>query len=116
MPGRPLTMLRKVEAFEVAADKLASAVLKTIPAQYQKSSCAGDFIAETWRDARDAAIRASLMIGDLGEALREKAGVRSDCPDAGRAGPVEHPSGSGGQSTVTEDVEPTEIKRSEDSR
>ena len=35
MAGRPKTMVKRVERFEVAAFKLADAIFQTIPEQYQ---------------------------------------------------------------------------------
>ena len=80
MPGRPRMMLRGVERLEVAAYDLANAVFQTIPDQYRTRPDGDDFIAETWKEALHAAIHAWTMSGDLGDTLREKAGIRGDGP------------------------------------
>ena len=82
MPGRPRTMLRRVERLEVAAYELANAMSQTIPDQYRTRPDGGDYTAETWKDALDAAIHAWTMIAELGDALREKARIPGDGPTA----------------------------------
>ena len=92
MPGRPRTMLRRVERLEVAAYELANAVFQTIPEQYRPRRNDDDYIAEMWREALDAAIGAWGRTADLGEALREKAGIPGYGPT------VEMPAGTARQS------------------
>ena len=83
MPGRPRTMLKKVDRLEVASWELADGVFQAIPGQYRTRPSNGDFIAESWKTALGAAIHAWMMFADLGDALREKAGIPGDGPTAG---------------------------------
>gem|GEM_PF-6539129 len=76
-------MLRRVERPEVAACELANAMCQIIPDQYQTRPDGEDSIALTWKDAWDAAIGAWTTIADLGNALREKAGISGEGPTAG---------------------------------
>lgn len=78
MPGRPRTMIRKVEALEEEALDLVLAVTKIMPAQYQGEVSDRDVVGQTWVSARVAALRAWQAIDTLLELLRERAGIPGD--------------------------------------
>ncbi len=82
MAGRPRTMVNRVERFEVAAFALADAIFQSIPQQYRHGYEAGDWIGESWNEGLKAAVRLWTTVEDLGDLVREKAGIERDGPTA----------------------------------
>ncbi len=78
MPGRPKTMARKVTELEERALVLEGDMAELIPDQYlEHADCGADplGLAQAWRNASDAALNAYCALAELGDILRNKAGI-----------------------------------------
>lgn len=82
MAGRPKTMLTRAEQLEVVAFKVADALLQRMPRQYDEEIAPDDCLGEAWRDAYRATMHSWLMLADLADLLRRKAGLQGDGPTA----------------------------------
>ena len=80
MAGRPKTMAKRVDCLEVAAFQLVDAILQTIPEQYQADFEKGDLVGQAWNESYNTAADLWMAIGDLGELLRKKAGIKGEGP------------------------------------
>jgi hypothetical protein len=80
MAGRPRTMARKADRFEILAFNLADEIFRTIPKQYRQDPGLNDVVGQSWKECLDAAIHFWMMAGDLSMTLRDKAGLPEDGP------------------------------------
>ena len=87
MAGRPRTMVRKIEALELAAYELAEKLLQIIPEQYLAQE--GDLdewsdrVAASWRYTLDGVVAGWLRLRYLNGLLRQKAGLSGYGPTGG---------------------------------
>ena len=72
MPGRPRTMLKRVDELAARAFDLGNELFSLMPAQYRESPNANDRIGEAWRHALDSATSSCIAIRDLRELIAEK--------------------------------------------
>ena len=56
MAGRPKTMVKRVEQFEIAAYELTSRIFQTIPQIYRDDRETKNVIGSTWNETVDAAV------------------------------------------------------------
>lgn len=78
MPGRPKMMAKKVTELEKRAMVLEADVAELIPGQYMKrDNCGPDplGLGQAWKNAADAALNAYCALAELGDILRNKAGI-----------------------------------------
>ena len=96
MPGRPKTMAKKVTELEERAMVLEGDLAELIPGQYVKrDNCGPDplGLGQAWRNASDAALNAYCALAELGDILRNKAGIKNceaDDEKDWKPGDVEH--------------------------
>ena len=82
MPGRPLKMAKKVAELEEQAMGLSADVLLTMPAQYRERPDFKDALNVAWNAAVEATMLASIKLEELGDLLRQKAGITEPGPAA----------------------------------
>jgi hypothetical protein len=80
MAGRPKKMANSVGPLEVRAFELTDAIYQIAPEQYLEDAKPSDPMGMAWRQVIEAAIHLWTCIGDLGDELRQKAGIEGDGP------------------------------------
>jgi len=82
MPGRPVTMARKVGEYEEAAVCLSAEVFAAMPTQYREQPDSDDPVNWAWQCAVRATMQASIELERLGDLLRAKAEINEPGPTA----------------------------------
>ena len=80
--GRPKTMVKRVERFEILAYELACQIRQAVPQMYRDNPETTDPIGSGWNESLKAAIHLWTMVEDLGDDLRHKAGIEREGPTA----------------------------------
>jgi len=86
MAGRPMSMIRRVEALEVAGLQLARRMAAAVPEVYldnDRLPAREDELTLAWRECYRTAFRLWRTLTRLGDAVRRRAGVHRDGPTAG---------------------------------
>lgn len=82
MAGRPVKMARKAGELEAQALELAGQTYLAAPTQYHGDVNRQDTLGVAWAAAINATMAASIALENLGDLLREKAGIMELGPAA----------------------------------
>jgi hypothetical protein len=75
MPGRPITMMRRIDHLRLHAGELVYFIGQIMPDNYKRKPSPRDRVATAWNKALNAAAASSAALQELAEAVSERTGV-----------------------------------------